>query len=136
MLATTASSAAPTVNETIHCYNKIMTTTSEKELHVWAYIMTQYNLKPGLCKFGQRGQTAVVNELMQLHVMDTWKPIHAEKLTREEKMKALLSLLFFKEKRTGDTKGRAWNQHPYRDWMIYDLVDTQWCPNLNQSPNN
>ena len=34
MFATTASSAAPTVDETIHRYNKIMTTTSEEELHV------------------------------------------------------------------------------------------------------
>ncbi len=39
--------------------------------------------------------------------MDTWKPMPAKKLTREEKMKALLSLLFLKEKRTGDIKGRA-----------------------------
>ena len=84
-----------------------MTTTSEEELHVWAYIMTQYKLKPGLWKFGKRGQTVAVKELTQLHVMDTWRPIHAEKLSREEKMKALSSLLFLKEKRTGDIKGRA-----------------------------
>ena len=95
-----------------------MTTTSEEELHVWAYIMTQYNLKPGLRKFGRRGQTTAVKELTQLHVMDTWKPIHAEKLTREEKMKALSSLLFLKEKRTGDIKGRACiNRAPQRSYI-------------------
>ncbi len=95
-----------------------MTTTSKEELHVWAYIMTQYNLKPGLLKFGQRGQTAAVMELTQLHVIDTWKPIHAKKLTREEKMKALLSLLFLKEKRTGDIKGRACiNGAPQRSYI-------------------
>jgi len=60
LFPTTASFAAPTVDETVHCYNKIMTTTSEEELHVWAYIMTQYNLKPGLRKLGKRGQTAAV----------------------------------------------------------------------------
>ena len=107
MFATTTSSAAPTVDKTIHRYDKIMTTTSKEELHVWAYIMTQYNLKPGLCKFGQQGQTAAVKELTQLHAMDTWKPIHTKKLTREEKMKALSSLLFLKVKRTGNIKGRA-----------------------------
>ena len=107
MFATTASSAAPTVDETIHRYDKIMTTTSKEELHVWAYIMTQYNLKPWLCKFGQQGQTAAVKELTQLHLMDTWKPIHAKKLTREEKRKPLSSLLFLKEKRMGNIKGRA-----------------------------
>jgi len=39
--------------------------------------------------------------------MDRWRPIHAEKLSREEKMRALSSLLFLKEKRMGDIKGRA-----------------------------
>ena len=82
------------------------------------HIMTQYNLKLGLRKYGQRGQTAAVKELTQLHVMDTWKPIHAEKLTREEKMKALSSLLFFKEKRMGDIKGRACiNGAPQRSYI-------------------
>ena len=59
-----------------------------------------------------------MNELTQLHVMDTWRPIHAEKLYREEKMKALSSLLFLKEKRTGDIKGRACiNGAPQRDYI-------------------
>ncbi len=35
-------------------------TTSEDKLKVWGYIMTQYNLKPGLCKFGARGQAAAI----------------------------------------------------------------------------
>jgi len=95
-----------------------MTTTSEEELHVWANIMTQYNLKPGLRKFGKRGQTAAVKELTQLHVIDTLKPVHAEKLSREEKMKALSSLLFLKEKTTGDIKGRACiNGAPQRGYI-------------------
>ena len=67
MLATTTSDAVPSVDDTIHRYDKTMTTTSEEELHVWAYIMTQYNLKPGLRKFGERGQKAAVKELTQLH---------------------------------------------------------------------
>jgi len=118
LFVTTASTAAPTVDETVHRYDKIMTTTSEEELHVWAYIMTQYNLKPGLRKFGKRGQTASVKELTQLHVMDVWRPIHMEKLSREEKMKALSSLLFLKEKRMGDIKGRAYiNGAPQRGYI-------------------
>ena len=84
-----------------------MTTTSKDELKVWGYIMTQYNLKPGLRKFGTKGQTAAVKELTQLHVMDTWTPMYADRLSREQKMRALSSLLFLKEKRTGDVKGRA-----------------------------
>jgi len=59
-------------------------------------------------KFGNRGQMAAVNvkELMtQLHIMDTWTPMQADKLLQEQWMRALSSLLFLKEKRTGDIKG-------------------------------
>jgi hypothetical protein len=78
-----------------------------KELGVMAYLLTQYNLKPGLWKFGARGEKAALKEMTQLHIMDTWTPMEAEKLSREQRMRALLSLLFLKEKRTGDIKGRA-----------------------------
>jgi hypothetical protein len=61
---------------------------------VWAYMMTQYNLKPGFRKFGARGVTAAVKELTQLHIMDTWTPLEASKLSREQRMHALSSLLF------------------------------------------
>jgi hypothetical protein len=81
--------------------------TLEDKLKVWGYVMTQYNLKPGLRKFGNRGQKAPVKELMQLHIMDTWTLMHADKLSREQRMRALSSLLFLKEKRTGDIKGCA-----------------------------
>jgi hypothetical protein len=74
---------------------------------VWGYLMTQYNLKPGLKKFGQKGADAAVKELMQLHVMDTWTAMDPTKLTREERMQALSSLLFLKEKQTGTIKGWA-----------------------------
>ena len=79
-----------------------LVTKSEDALKVWAYVMTQYNLKPGLRKFGAQGGaqggTAVMDELTQLHVMDTWAAMDPSKLTWEAKMKALSSLLFLKEK--------------------------------------
>ena len=81
--------------------------TSEEELGVMAYILTQYNLKPGLRKFGTRGEKAALKEMTQLHIMDTWTPMDAGKLSREQRMRALSSLLFLKEKRMGDIKGRA-----------------------------
>ncbi len=98
MLARTSSDATPIIDDTIHRWDKAMTTTSKDELKVWGYVMTQYNLKPGLCKFGSKGQTAAVKELTQLHVMDTWTPMYADRLSREQKMRALSSLLFLKEK--------------------------------------
>jgi hypothetical protein len=48
-----------------------------------------------------------VKELTQLHIIGTWWPMDPSKLGQEEKMKALLSLLFLKKKQTGKTKGRA-----------------------------
>jgi hypothetical protein len=69
--------------------------------------MTQYNLKPGLWKFGTGGKDAAISKMMQLHVMETWTAMDASKLTREGRMKELSSLLFLKEKRTGKVKGRA-----------------------------
>ena len=95
------------VDDTTHRVDPEMCTRSEDKLGVMAYLMTQYNLKPGLQKFGSRGQTAAVKELPQLHIMDTWTPMAADKLSREQRMRALSSLLFLKEKRTGDIKGRA-----------------------------
>ncbi len=70
-------------------------------------VMTQYNLKPGLRKFGARGATVAVNELIQLHIMDTWTVMNPSKTSREERMKALSTQLFLKEKRTRKIKGRA-----------------------------
>ncbi len=74
---------------------------------VWAYIMTQYNLKPGLQKFGARGASAAVKKLTQLHIMDTWTLLEVSKLSREQQMCAISLRMFLKEKRTGDVKGQA-----------------------------
>ncbi len=99
MSATTSSNATPIIDDTIHRWDDAMTTTSEDELKVWGYVMTQYNVKPGIQKFGTKGQTAAMKELTQLHVMDTWTPMYADRLSREQKMRTLSSLLFLKEKR-------------------------------------
>ena len=87
----------PKVDETIHRIDAELNTKLEDKMKVWAYLMTQYNLKPGLRKFGVRGATAALDELIQLHVMDTWTAMDPSKLTREDQMKALLLLLFLKE---------------------------------------
>ncbi len=59
-----------------------------------------------------------MKELTQLHIMDTWQPMDSSKLGQEEKMKALSSLLFLKEKQTGQIKGRACiNRAPHRAYI-------------------
>jgi len=107
MHATTWTGTTTKQDDTEHIIDEQLVTESEDELKVWAYIMTQYNLKPGLRKFGARGTTAAMDELTQLHIMDTWTAMDPSKISREERMRALSSLLFLKEKRTGKIKGRA-----------------------------
>jgi hypothetical protein len=72
-----------------HIADPELMTKSEDKMKVWGYLMTQYNLKPGLRKFGERGATAARDELTQLHIMDTWKAMDPSKISREEQMKAL-----------------------------------------------
>jgi hypothetical protein len=71
--ATTASIThlEPKVDKTIHRIDAELITESEDEMKVWAYLMTQYNFKPELRKFGARGATAALDELTQLHAIDT-----------------------------------------------------------------
>ena len=95
------------IDNTVHDTDAALLTSLEAELIVWTYLMVQYNLKPRLHKFGSKGEKTAMKELTLLHVMDTWKPMDAAKLSREQRMCALSSLLFLKEKQTGDIKGRA-----------------------------
>jgi hypothetical protein len=74
-------------------------------MKVWGCLMTQYNLKVGLRKSGDREATAAMEKLTQLHIMDTWKVMDPSKLSRKEWMQTLSSLLFLKEKQTGKVKG-------------------------------
>jgi hypothetical protein len=98
----------------------------EEEVKIWGYMMTQYNLKAGLRKLGDRGKTARTEEMTQLHIMDTWKAIEPAKLSREEWMRALSSLLFLKEKCMGKIKGRSclngapqWGYIPKEDAALH-----------------
>ncbi len=105
--ATTWSGMEQAVDNVVHTIDDELVTKSEDKLKVWAYVMTQYNLKPGLRKFGEKGATAALDELTQLHVMDTWTAMDPSQITCEDKVRALSSLLFLKEKRTEKIKGRA-----------------------------
>ncbi len=107
MMATTSTTnlLKGTIDNAVHRNDPEMTTMSKDEIKVWAYLMTQYNLKPGLTKFGKHGKTAAIKELMQLHVMDMWTAMDPTKLSREQRMKALSLLLFSKGKENGGCEG-------------------------------
>jgi len=57
----------------------------------------QYSLEAGLKHFGERGEMAVTKELKQFNVYDVLEPLYADKLSDEEKSKALSLLIFLKE---------------------------------------
>jgi hypothetical protein len=67
----------------------------------------QYSLEARLKHFGERDETAVSKELKQFNVHDVFKPLYANKLSNEEKSKALTSLIFLKEKQDGNVKARS-----------------------------
>jgi hypothetical protein len=70
-------------------------------------IMTQYNLKQGIRKFGDEGKQAVLTELRQLYNRDVMEPVSKYDLTPTERKGALRYLMFLKEKRCGLIKGRG-----------------------------
>jgi hypothetical protein len=108
MMTTTSNMlASDMIDDATHLSDPKLILSLEEEFKVWGYLMTQYNLKAGLRKFGVGGKTAAMEEITQLHIMDTWKAMDPTKLSQEERMQALSLLLFLKEKCIGKIKGQA-----------------------------
>jgi hypothetical protein len=63
-------------------------------------------MNAGIKKFKAKGKAGVTKELIQMHDMNMFCPIEVESLTNNEKKKALLSLMFLKEKRDSSVKAR------------------------------
>ena len=78
----------------------------------------QYLLHEGLRRFGTKGRDAVKKEVKQLHDRLCFKPIDVSTLTKEEKRKAQVALIFLTEKRDGTIKAReVYNGKPTREWL-------------------
>ena len=97
----------------------------QQEAIIMATIMIDmvqtYSLKAGMNKWGDKGKQAASAEMKQLHERQCFRPIDVTKLSREEKSKALESLIFLTEKRDGRIKGRACaNGSEQRQWMSKD----------------
>ncbi len=95
------------INDVDHEIDPEMVTNSKDKVKIWGYMMTQYNLKAGLGKFGKKSTSAAMEEFMQLHIMDMWRAMDPSKLSQEERMQALSSLMYLKEKQSGKVKGQA-----------------------------
>ncbi len=69
------------IDDAEHNVDLAMVTGSEDEIKVWGNMMTQYSLKVGQKKIGDRRATAAMEKHTQLHIMDTWKAMNPSKLS-------------------------------------------------------
>ncbi len=68
-------------------------------MHILGVVLAeQYSINKGIRLFGDRAKESVSKELKQLHDYVTYTPVHAHKLTPEQKKQALASLIFLTEK--------------------------------------
>ena len=68
---------------------------------------TTYSLNKGIWKYGNKGRQVVNKKLSQLHNREVFKPVMLSDLTKEEKDKAMNSLIVLIEKRDDTIKARA-----------------------------
>ena len=71
------------------------------------FLTEQMNWRKGLKLFKEKGETAVTKELQQIHDMKGFQPKLWHELNADERAKALKYLMYLKEKRNGDVKGRG-----------------------------
>ena len=90
----------------------------DDEAPVFGAIMLQLSLKQGLREWGDRAEKSATKEMKQLHDMSSFFPRDAKTLTREERIKALRTLIFLKEKKSGVVKSRTCiDGSPQREWI-------------------
>jgi Reverse transcriptase (RNA-dependent DNA polymerase) len=71
------------------------------------HAFTQYSLKQAMNKFPKEAQAAKMIEMKQLHDMEVFKPVLRERLTKQEQLGVLWSIIFIKQKRCGHVKARV-----------------------------
>jgi hypothetical protein len=70
-------------------------------------IKKQYGINARLKKFAEHGSAAIMKELCQFHALCCFNPKDPKTLTRDDCCKALASLMFLTEKRSGEIKARG-----------------------------
>jgi hypothetical protein len=76
----------------------------DREEYVLGIALVHHSMGAGIKKFKERGEAGVTKELTQMHDMDVFRPVARGLLTKEERTKALSSLMFLKEKRDQSVK--------------------------------
>jgi hypothetical protein len=68
--------------------------------------LVHYSMMAGIRKFQDRGRAGVSKELTKMHNMEVFCLVTRDLLTKEERTKAVASLMFLKEKRDHSAKAR------------------------------
>ena len=79
-------------------------TKEDHDTYIISVILTQYSHNNGLKEFCKRGEEAVVKELSSLKDMDTFFPMDAETLTKEQRVQTISSPTFLKGERDSTKK--------------------------------
>jgi hypothetical protein len=97
---------------------------ADRDEYALGVALVTYGIGPGIKKFKERGEAGVTKELTQMHDMDVFRPIMKDDLTRDERKKALASLMFLKEKRDQSVKARmcADGRGQRGDWSKQDTT--------------
>ena len=80
----------------------------EEDREEWALgvVLVHFSMGAEIKKFRERGKKEVMKELTQMLNMDVFRPVARESLSKEERAKALASLVFLKEKRDESVKAK------------------------------
>ena len=70
-------------------------------------VLTQVGMQQGIKLWGERGVKAILKEMKQFHERNVVRPLRKEEISDEVRKRALGYLMFLKEKRNGDIKGRG-----------------------------
>ena len=73
----------------------------ERRKQILEKAYTQYSLPKAIKKFGTKGYDAGYQEMKQMNQRTVFNPKNPNELSKDEKKKALESLIFVKEKRNG-----------------------------------
>ena len=86
--------------------NVLYMTKEYRDTYIMGVILTQYSPNKSLKDFGECRGEAVLKELSSLNGMNNFFPMYATTLTKEQRDRAIPSLVFSKEKCDGIIKGR------------------------------
>ena len=106
------------VDENVSCEVEEPIELQPGEELVFGAIMAQLSLKQGLKKWGQRGADSAMKEMRQMHDLQAFFPRDPKTMTKQQRIQALSSLIFLKEKANGEIKSRTCiNGAPQRKYI-------------------